>query len=257
MTGGVGGITGGSVIAAIKGEETCGGTVKTGGHHDGGIADGEVDESAVGEAEEGICRRLTLWAREAVEAVLLDGIIDGLGEVAFEFAGGDGDAVQEEDEVEGVFVVQGVADLADDAKAVGGVAGHDAGVHGEGGFELGEGEGGAEAEEVDAVAEDVEGAALVEGVAEAAEDDGGGLETVGFGEGLPSFGLGGFEPRDEVRGKEGGFAVVAAGGFCYQIWWRVEPAIRGKVLANFNFEVNFAMEVGHLWEDFYFRRFRD
>ncbi len=74
--------------------------------------------------------------RVAVEAVLIDRVLNGLREVAFQFAGGDRDAVEEQDEVEGVFVVNRIPDLADYAQPVGAVTREDVGVHRQGGFEL-------------------------------------------------------------------------------------------------------------------------
>jgi hypothetical protein len=73
-----------------------------------------VDEGAAGEAENGF-GALAFGCGVAVKAVLVDGILDALGEVAFQFGGGDGDAVEEEDEIEAVFIGERVADLAGDA----------------------------------------------------------------------------------------------------------------------------------------------
>ena len=53
------------------------------------------------------------------------GICDALGVVGFEFNGGNRNAVEEEDEIDAVFVVQRVAHLTDHAQAVGVVAGQD------------------------------------------------------------------------------------------------------------------------------------
>ena len=58
--------------------------------------------------------------------------------VGLQFGGGDRQAVEEENEVDAILVVQGIVDLPHDAKAVGGVAGEDVGVHAERGLELGE-----------------------------------------------------------------------------------------------------------------------
>ncbi len=76
------------------------------------IVDGEVGEAAA-LGEEG-------FARVAVAAVLLDGVLDGLfGEAVFEFEGGGGQAVDEEAEVEReLAVVVAVAQLAGDGEAV-------------------------------------------------------------------------------------------------------------------------------------------
>ena len=98
---------------------------------------------------------------------MINCIFNALGEVGFEFDGGDGDAVEKKDEIDGVLVVERVANLADDAQTFGGVVFEDVGVEGEGGFELGEAKRLAQSKEVDAVAQDIEGAALVNRLAEA------------------------------------------------------------------------------------------
>jgi hypothetical protein len=82
-----------------------------------------------------------LWARVTVETVLIDCVLHRLREVAFQFAGGDRDAIQEQDQIKGVFVVNRVSDLADDAETVGAVTCEYFGIHRQGGFELCENEG--------------------------------------------------------------------------------------------------------------------
>ena len=101
------------------------------------IADGKMHERAVGKRQQRF-GGLAFGFGIPVEAVLVDGIVNRLGKVGLEFDGGDGNAVEEEHEVDAVFVGERVFDLADDAKAVGGVAGHVVGIDREGGFELGE-----------------------------------------------------------------------------------------------------------------------
>ncbi len=80
------------------------------------VVHGEVDHAAA-ELEE-------LLARVAVALVLLDGVVDGLlGEAVLQLEGGDGQAVDEEAQVERELgLVAAVAQLAGDAEAVGGVA---------------------------------------------------------------------------------------------------------------------------------------
>lgn len=103
----------------------------------------------------------------AVDAVLFDGVVDRLGVVGLQFDGGDGNAIEEQDQVEAVFVVEGIPLLADDAEAVGGVAVQNLLIEGEGRFELGHGEGPAEAEHIEPIPQHMQRAQLVEAKAEA------------------------------------------------------------------------------------------
>jgi hypothetical protein len=50
-----------------------------------------------------------------IKPILIHGIVDPLREVGLQLGGGDGDAVQEQYEVDGVLVVCRVVDLPDDA----------------------------------------------------------------------------------------------------------------------------------------------
>jgi hypothetical protein len=177
---------------------------------------------------------------EAIAFVLFYCVFDALGEVGFEFDGGDGDAVEEEDEIDRILVVEGVAHLADDAEAVGGVGFEDVGVEGDRGFELGEAEGVAESDEFDAVAQYIEGAALVDGLAEAIAEEGFGVAAVGLGEGCPGLGLGGLYPGDQVGGEEGAGAIV---GLC--VVGVVEPAVSCQIITDFVLEVDFFMQIAH------------
>ena len=65
------------------------------------------------------------WLRVAVEAVLVDGVVDALGEVGLELDGRDREAVEEEHEVDAVLVCGRVAHLPHDAQAVRRVARED------------------------------------------------------------------------------------------------------------------------------------
>ena len=191
---------------------------------DFGVTDGEVDQGPAREAEQwlgGLAFRL----RSAVEAVLVDGVADALGEVRLELDGGNRDAVEEEDQVEAVLVVQRVADLPHDAEAVGLVVGEDVLVQAHRGLEAGELERLLQAEEFDAIAEHIEGPALVELGTEAVEERRLGLAAVILREGLPGLGLSRLEPGDDVRRVESALAVVELG-----VVRRVEPVVDLEVL---------------------------
>jgi hypothetical protein len=152
-----------TAVALIEGQKARVRTFKARGHADFEVTDREMDEGAIRERQQWFGAYLSLRARMTVETVLIDGVLDRLGEVGFEFRRGDRNPVEEQAEIEGVFGVERVAQLAHHAQPVGGVAGEQIGIHRQGGFELGQGEGVAQAEQFDAVAQHVEGAALVEG----------------------------------------------------------------------------------------------
>lgn len=57
----------------------------------------------------------------AVAAVLLDGVVDALGEVGLELDGRDGDAVDEQHHVDAAVVGGGEVHLPDDAETVAGI----------------------------------------------------------------------------------------------------------------------------------------
>ena len=86
-----------------------------------------MHQGTTGEAEQGF-GGFAGELGQAVGFVLPDSVFYGLGVVGLEFNGGDWDAIEEEDQIDAVFVVQLVAHLADDPQAVGVVAGQDFGV---------------------------------------------------------------------------------------------------------------------------------
>jgi len=71
-----------------------------------------VDKGALLEGED-------LFARVAIGSVLMFGVLDGLGsELIFELCGGDGDAIDAEDEVERLVVPGALVKLTGDGEAV-------------------------------------------------------------------------------------------------------------------------------------------
>ena len=78
-----GGIAGGAVVAAIERQELCGGAIELRHHHGLAVTDSEMDECAIGEAEQWFRFALASGARIAVKAVLIDSVLDRLREVAF------------------------------------------------------------------------------------------------------------------------------------------------------------------------------
>ena len=194
-----------------------------------------MDQGAAGEREERL-GGLAFGAGMAVKAVLVNGVADALGEIGLQLGGGDGDAVEEEDEVEAVLVVLGIVDLAHHPETVGGVAGEDVGIDGQGGLELGHQQGLLEAEQLDAVAEHIEGAALVELVAQAGQENFAGLGAVVLGQDFPGVRLGGLHPGEDIGREERPRPVVAGG-----VALGIEPAVSGEVLADLGLEGDFFM----------------
>ena len=155
---------------------------------------------------------LALRLRVAVEAVLVDRVLDALGEVGLQLDRRDRQAVEEEDQVERILVGLRIVNLPHDAQAVGGVAGEDVGVHRQRRLELGQRERLPQADDVDAVAQHFERAAIVELLADAVEQDALRRRAVRLGQRLPGLGLRRFDPGDEIRREEGAGAVVGRGG---------------------------------------------
>ena len=112
---------------------------------------------------------LSLRSRVAVEAILVDGVLDALGEIGLQLSGSHRQAVEEQHEVDAVLVRQRVADLPHHAQPVGGVASDDVGVHRHRRLELSQRNRLAQPDQLDAVAQHVERAAIVELLADAVE----------------------------------------------------------------------------------------
>ena len=164
-------IAGRAVVALVERQEVRRRPFEARRHEDFAVADREMDERPVRKAQERL-GVLAFRLRVAVEAVLVDRVLDALGEIGLQFDGRDRQAVEEENEVERVLVGLRIVNLPHDAKAVGGVAGEDVGVHRQRRLELGEREGLPQADDVDAMAQHVERAAIVELLADAVEQNG-------------------------------------------------------------------------------------
>ena len=76
------------MIALVEGQEARRRSGKLRGHVDFAIAHRKVDDSAAWEIQQRL-GRLSLWAWVAVEAVLVDGVLNALCEVGFQLSGGD------------------------------------------------------------------------------------------------------------------------------------------------------------------------
>jgi hypothetical protein len=65
-----------------------------------------MHERATRKVEQGLDRRLTLRLRLAIEAVLIDCILDGLSELALQLDGRDWQTIEEKHKVNRVLVVE-------------------------------------------------------------------------------------------------------------------------------------------------------
>src|ERR1022692_2494442 len=93
---GVGLIAGRAMVAAVEGQESGARAIQFGGHHHRHVADGEMHQSSIREAEQRFRGGLSLGPGSAVEAVLVHGVFHGLREIAFQLSRGDGYAVEKQ-----------------------------------------------------------------------------------------------------------------------------------------------------------------
>ncbi len=143
-------------------------------------------------------------------AVLLNGIAKGLASKGvLQFGGGDGEAVETEQNVDALLVLEAEMDLAGDGEAVGLIECRRFGIEAAGGGEVGEEE--RLSEEIDAVAEHFECAARIEREGEFGEEGFGCVGTVIGGDDLLWFGLGGLDEFEHEVRMEGAGTVVEGG----------------------------------------------
>ena len=240
----MGRVAGAAGVTQVEGQELRGGPQQPRGHVHQPVADGEVHQRAAREVEQRFGAGLALGARNAVEAVLVDGQVHVLREVGLDLGGGHRDAVQQQHEVDDVVVVG--AHLPQHAQAVGGVAGLQLGVHGQRGLELGEVETFAQAHHLQAVAQHVQRAPVVKGFAQALQHHGFGTGAVQLGQLVPCVGLGGLQPRHEVGRVQRARGVVAA-GIAVGAGFGIQPAVRAKVGADVAFELDFGVQGHGAW----------
>ena len=170
-----------------------------GGHLHLAVADGEMNQRAVGKRQQ-LFRFLPLGARVPVVPVLEHRVLNALREVGFQFRRGHGNAVEEKNQVDAVLVVWRVAHLAHHPQPVGGVPGQNF-RSGERGLEDGKLKRGLQAHQLHPVAQNIDGAALVDLVAYPFQQGGlGGLSVV-FLQRFPCLGLAHLHPFDQVGGE--------------------------------------------------------
>src|SRR5699024_1006334 len=98
-------VTAAVVVAPVEGKEAGGAPGQFGGHEHLVGGDSEVHQGAA----TGCQQRFVLGV--AVALILLDRVVHRLGGIGLEFDGGHGQAVAEQDQVDGVVVLAGVVHL--------------------------------------------------------------------------------------------------------------------------------------------------
>ena len=235
--GGVGRVALATVMAPIERQKGGRRSLQPSGHAYLVVADGEVHQRPVGEAQQRFRLSLTLGLRVAIKAVLIDGILHRLGEVGLDFDGGDRDAIQEQHQIDAVLVVLGRAHLPHHAQPVALVVGEDVRVQAMGRLEPGQQQLAAHAQQVDAVAQHRQRPLVVQALAQPVQQRGLGLRAVLFDQRRPRLGLPVLDPGDDIGGEQGPRPVIAR-----RVALGIEPAVSAQVFADFGFKGGFVVE---------------
>ena len=182
------------VSAPIEGQEFAVWPGQQRAHLHFAIAGGEMHQRAAGEGQQRFRQVLARRTRQPVIPVLVHRILDRLRIVAFQFRSGDRNAIQEQHQIQAVFMVQGIAHLPHHAQAVGGVARLQGFIHGERRAELAEAEALLQPHHIQPMAQHIQSALLVQSGAQALHQGGAGSGAMGLLQRGPGFGLGGFHP---------------------------------------------------------------
>ena len=121
-----GSITGMAIVPAVEGQEVGVLAIQLGRHPDVRVGHGEVNHRTPLEGQQGLLALGDRVVRLPVIPVLLHGIFDRLSEVGLDLRGPHGDPVDEEHEVNRVFVGRVILQLRHDPQPVGLVAVQDA-----------------------------------------------------------------------------------------------------------------------------------
>ena len=116
----VGWVARAAAVALVEGQKPRGRAQQARRHEHRAVAHRKVHQRAARKVEQRLGLRPALGARQALEAVLVDGPVHVLGEVGLQLGRGHGHAVQAQHQVDDVVVVR--AHLAQHAQAVGRVA---------------------------------------------------------------------------------------------------------------------------------------
>src|ERR1700722_9513016 len=112
-------------------------------------------QSAIWETEQRLGGALPSRSRIAVKSVLIDSVVDGLREIALQFASRDRNAIEKHDQVNRIFVMQRITDLTDNPQPIIRIFGQNVWVHCQGGPKLCQREGLAQSQQFDAVPKNV------------------------------------------------------------------------------------------------------
>lgn len=223
-------------VAPVERQEEGVAALQLGGHGHFGIADSEVHQRPAGEAEQRL-GRMPLGPRIAIEAVLVDGVLQDLGEVGLQLHGRDRHAVQIEHQVEAVLVGGRVAHLPRHPQAVGLIAAGDLGVHAHGRLELRQVQPPAQPHHVEPAAQHVQHAPVVERLANPVGQHLGGGRAVGLAQGLPGLGLAVPHPGDQILDEQRPCSVMprARAGL-------VDPAVRAEMVDDIILEADLLVQ---------------
>ena len=191
----------GSVIAFIERQELRLRTFQPRCHADFTAADGKVNHRPARERQQRF-RVLSLRLRITVQPVLIDRIVDALGEIGFQFDRGDRDSVQEQHQIDAVLIGRGILHLLHHSQAIGTVTGHDVGIHGISWFELSHPQRTAKPQHIKAVPNDVQRSLLIERIPESAEQMIGSRRSMILQQHIPSVWLRLLHPCQHILRKQ-------------------------------------------------------
>ena len=203
-------------------------------HRGFGIAHREVHQSTAGEGEQRLRRIPGLEHRLAVGLVLVNRVLQALRVVALEFAGGHRNAVNEQHQVDAVFVVHRVMHLPHHPQPVGRVPRQQIGIHPQRRLELAHVDRLLQPQHVETAAQHRQRALAIQRLAQALRHRLACRRAVAVFDHLPGLRLAGLDPGNHILGKQGERAIVAG-----VVAGVVEPAGSGEVRANLVFEVDF------------------
>jgi hypothetical protein len=174
----------------------------------------------------------------SVKAILVDGIVDALGEIRLQFDCRDWNAVKEEHNVDSVLIVKRIAHLPDDSQAIGRILRHRFLVKSKRGFELRHREPLTHSHHIKTITENIERSTLIDRIAKTRENRLCSLVSMVLCNSLPVSWLRLLNPSDNVIREERERSVVLSG-----IAVSIEPVVTGKMFANIVFEVYLFVEV--------------
>ena len=236
----VGRVARGAGVALVERQEHSGEAIEPGRHPHRRIAQREMHQRPLRKGQQRLHRVAARHARRAVLPVLEHGVVHRLGVVGLDLAGRHRNAIEEQPEVEAVFVVQRIAQLAHHAQAVGGVLGLQLGVHRQRGLELRHRDRPPQPQHLEALAQHVQRAVVGQRAAQALAHHLARVGAVGVLDARPGLGLRRLDPARDVVREQRQRAVVAR-----RVARLVQPAGGGEVAADLVFEGSFGVDGRH------------